>query len=113
MNNLCSLKVPAPLDPGFQPAVLFDRHYVAAAKKSRNASPLIIGLEREGCLFSRFETVVNTNADPATLHYVERLMKFLLWARGGGKFTSAGQSKLVMQCVAFSQRMENGSLMWN
>lgn len=94
MNNLCSLKVPAPLDPGFQPAVLFDRHYVAAAKKSRNASPLIIGLEREGCLFSRFETVVNTNANPATLHYVERLMKFLLWARGGWKIYFGGPKQI-------------------
>ena len=41
------LNPPPPLDPGFLPAVLFNRNYVAAAKKSGHATPLVIGLERE------------------------------------------------------------------
>ena len=55
------LNTPPPLDPGFQPAVLFNRNYVAAAKKSGHATPLVIGLEREGGLISRFETVVRAD----------------------------------------------------
>src|SRR6516165_1260134 len=83
-------KLVPPLDPGFQPAVLANRDYVAAAKKSGNAVPLVIGLEREGGLVSRFETIVRADADAETLRYVERNVKFLLWAFGGWKIIVGG-----------------------
>jgi predicted NBD/HSP70 family sugar kinase len=79
-----------PLDPGFQPAVLVNRNYVAAAKKTGQAVPLVIGLERECGLVSRYETFVFPDADAATLQYVERTVKFLLWARGGWKIFIGG-----------------------
>jgi predicted NBD/HSP70 family sugar kinase len=82
--------IPAPLDPGFLPAVLFNRHYVATAKASCLAVPLVIGLERECGLVSRFETVVKSPADDDTTRYVERIVKFLLWARGGWKLHIGG-----------------------
>jgi predicted NBD/HSP70 family sugar kinase len=85
-----SIDFTAPLDPAFQPAVLFNRNYVAAAKKSGRAVPLIIGLERENKLVSRHETIVMPEADATTLYYVERLVKFLLWARGGWKLHVGG-----------------------
>ena len=84
------LKIAAPLDPGFQPAVLVNRSYVAAAKASGRAVPLVLGLEREGQLVSRYETVVTPDADAETLRYVERIVKFLLWARGGWKLHFGG-----------------------
>ena len=84
------LNTPPPLDPGFQPAVLVNRNYVAAAKKSGHATPLVIGLEREGGLISRFETVVRADCDDETLRYVERNVKFLLWAIGGWKIYVGG-----------------------
>lgn len=80
----------APLDPGFLPAVLFNRHYVASAQATGKAVPLVIGLERECGLVSRFETVVKPTADAETLLYVERIVKFLLWARGGWKLHLGG-----------------------
>ncbi len=73
----------APLDPDFQPAVWASRNYVAAAKTTGQAVPLVLGLERENGLISRFETMVFSHPDAATLRYVERTVKFLLWARGG------------------------------
>jgi predicted NBD/HSP70 family sugar kinase len=79
-----------PLDPGFQPAVLVNRNYVAAAKKTGQAVPLVIGLERECGLVSHYKTLVFPDADAATLQYVERTMKFLLWARGGWKIFIGG-----------------------
>ena len=88
MNH--SAKYPAPLDAEFQPAILFNRNYLAAAKASGHAVPLVIGLERENKFVSRFETVVLSEADAATLLYVERLVKFLLWARGGWKLHIGG-----------------------
>ena len=85
-----SPKIIAPLDPDFQPASRFNRHYLAAAKKSGQAVPLVIGLEREGGFISRYETVVKSEANPDTLRYVERLVKNLLWVRGGWKIYFGG-----------------------
>ena len=85
-----NLKFVPPLDPGFQPAVLARRAYVAAAKKSGNAAPLVIGLERERGRVSRFETVVRAEADAETVRYAERTVKFLLWAFGGWKIYVGG-----------------------
>ena len=85
-----ALKFPAPLDPGFQPAVLWDRQYLDAARAAGDAVPLVIGLERERGLVSRFETIVRPGADADTLRYVERTVKFLLWAWGGWKLHLGG-----------------------
>ena len=90
MTFFSAANFPAPLDPQFQPAVWFNRHYVDAAKKSCRAVPLILGLEREHGLVSRYETVVLPQADEVTALYVERLVKFLLWARGGWKLHFGG-----------------------
>jgi predicted NBD/HSP70 family sugar kinase len=83
-------RIAAPLDPGFQPAVLMNRNYVATANASGRAVPLVLGLERESGLLSRFETVVKPKPDHDTLRYVERLVKFLLWAWGGWRLYVAG-----------------------
>jgi predicted NBD/HSP70 family sugar kinase len=80
----------APLDPGFQPAVLFNRNYVGGVRASGKAVPLVLGLERECGLVSRFETFVSPAPDADTLQYVERLVKFLLWGHGGWKLHFGG-----------------------
>ena len=94
MNASTVVNFPASLDPGFQPAVRFNRAYVAAAKKSGRAVPLVFGLERENGLLSRYETVVLPDAGAATLLYAERLVKFLLWARGGWKLHIGGPKQI-------------------
>lgn len=71
------MKFPAPLDADFQPAVLAARRH-----RRQAAVPLVIALEREGGRVSRYETVVNPDA-PAAARSIDRLVKFLLWARGG------------------------------
>lgn len=81
------------LDPGFRPAVLFNRAYVEAAKQSRKAVPLVIGLEREGGLLSCYETIVDPD-NPDTQLYAERIVKFLLWARGGWKIHFGGPKQI-------------------
>jgi predicted NBD/HSP70 family sugar kinase len=87
---MMNLKFTAPLDPGFQPAVLWNRQYAAAAKAAGDAVPLILGLERENGLVSRFETMVRSADDADTLRYVERTVKFLLWAWGGWQLHFGG-----------------------
>jgi len=90
MSSLFQAAIKAPLDPGFQPAVLFNRRYVEATRASGKGVPLVIGLEREGGLVSRFETSVMPDGGEETLRYVERIVKFLLWSRGGWKLQIGG-----------------------
>ena len=92
--NLLTHNFPAPLDPNFQPAIIFNRNYVAAAKKSGRAVPLVIALERDNKFVSRYETIVLPEADALTIRYVERLVKYLLWARGGWKLYLGGPKKI-------------------
>ena len=80
------------LDPGFLPAALWNREYRKLAA-SRPSHPLAITLERANGAVSRFDTVVleetPENAE-LNLRYIERLVKFLLWAQGGWRVTVAG-----------------------
>jgi predicted NBD/HSP70 family sugar kinase len=93
-NQQSAPAINAPLDPGFQPAVLFNREYVRKMRASGKAVPLVLGLERENGLISRFETFVNPVSDSQTLFYVERLVKFLLWSRGGWKLHFGGPASI-------------------
>ena len=79
-----------PLDPSFEPAAIYHRNYRAAVEASRKGVRLVLGLEREKGLFSRYETIVHPDADATTLRFVERTVKFLLWARGGWKLYVGG-----------------------
>jgi predicted NBD/HSP70 family sugar kinase len=82
--------ITAPLDPRFLPAVLFNRNYQESVRASGKGVQLVLGLERENGLVSSFETVINPTLDATTLRYVERLVKFLLWSRGGWKLHFGG-----------------------
>jgi predicted NBD/HSP70 family sugar kinase len=92
-----------PLDPAFEPVVLFNRRSVETARQSGHAVPLVIAVEREGGAVSRHETVVKREADPETLRYAERIVKFLLWAQGGWKVCVGGPAAVgqyVARCYA-------------
>jgi len=93
-STATALRIPAPLDPNFLPPALFNRAHRANAKKSGLAVPLVIGLEREGGLLSRYETIVNPDAGAEAERYVERIVKFLLWSRGGWKIHFGGPAHL-------------------
>ena len=80
-----------PLDPGFRPASLANRAFRKAA--AGVGVPLVLGLERSDGGIGRFETIVFPEGHPRSgedLYYVERLVKFLLWQRGGWKVYVGG-----------------------
>lgn len=82
-----------PLDPDFRPAVLANRAFQHEVRASGEGVPLVIGLERTGGTLSRFTTTVFPDDHPragANLRYAERLVKFLLWQRGGWKLYVGG-----------------------
>jgi predicted NBD/HSP70 family sugar kinase len=88
---LISPRLVPPLDPDFRPAALANRAFRREATPV--GVPLVIGLERNDGDISRFETVVLPEGHPnfsSNLYYVERLVKFLLWQRGGWKVYIGG-----------------------
>ena len=88
---LSAPRIMPPLDPKFRPAVLAN-HAFRAALRGEGIS-LVIGLERAGDEFSRFETQIFPGGHPSfkrNFPYVERLVKFLLWQRGGFKLYISG-----------------------
>ncbi len=86
--RLIEPRVRPPLDPGFRPAILANRHFRKEVEESGGGVPLVISLERAEGAISRFETRVFPDGHPragANLVYAERIFKFLLWQRGGWK----------------------------
>jgi predicted NBD/HSP70 family sugar kinase len=74
------------LDPDFLPASLWNRCFRATVEESGKANPLGIALERADGSISVFRTAAlpHGGANVASNErYVERLLKFLLWQKGG------------------------------
>jgi predicted NBD/HSP70 family sugar kinase len=86
-----------PLDEGFRPAVLANRAFQKEVADSGAGVPLVLGLERNDGELARFETAVFSDGHPraeANLMYVERLVKFLLWQRGGWRLYVGGPAQV-------------------
>ncbi|MBQ7383763.1 MAG: ROK family protein, partial [Clostridia bacterium] len=95
------LKVEAILDKGFKPMVLVYREFTEAAKAA-GGNRLVIGIERNKGYVSVFETVVypdGTGHDDENYEFIERIVKSLIWIRGGHKIIIAG-SKLIADRLA-------------
>ncbi len=95
-----------PLDPDFRPAVLANRAFRQAAADSKVGVPLVLGVERANGELSRFETQVFPTDHPraaANFMYVERLVKFLLWQRGGWRVYVGGPREIgEYVCACYS-----------
>ena len=88
-------KLLPPLDPHFRPAVLANHAFLSEAQAL--GVPLVVGLERSEGEFSRYETWVFPADHPRAaenLVYAERLVKFLLWQRGGFRVYIGGPAKV-------------------
>lgn len=82
--QLIEPKVMPPLDAGFRPAVLADNNF--RRKAQAVGVQAVISLERSAGEICRFETVIFPESHPdfeANYQYIERIVKFLLWQRGG------------------------------
>lgn len=85
-----------PLDSNFRPAALVNRAFRESL--DRQAVPLVISLERTGGEISRFETRIFPDDHPRAENnftYIERLVKFLLWQRGGYRLTIGGSERVA------------------
>ena len=87
----------ATLDPDFRPAIITHQAFEEAVKHSKNPQVLMIAIQRENNMVSRFQTLVfaeQENKDQANEFYLERLIKSLLWIKGGYEITIGGPTYL-------------------
>src|SRR5579872_7056645 len=90
-----------PLDPDFVPASLWNRAYRAAVRAAGGGEPLAVALERSDGSVSVFRTATlpHQGANVAVnTRYLERLLKFLLWQKGGYRVTLGGNPALA-ECL--------------
>ena len=92
------MKISPELDPGFIPAILWNSEYSKLVEKSGKCVKIAICLKRTNGSTSVLKTSILPD-EPANfalnLKYVERLVKYLLWMKGGWKITIAGSPKLA------------------
>jgi predicted NBD/HSP70 family sugar kinase len=82
-----------PLHKRFAPAALANRAFREMVRKSRRGVPLVIGLERGDGSISAYGTECfdeGASSSALNLPYAERLVKFLLWQRGGWRVIVGG-----------------------
>ncbi len=87
-----------PLDPEFMPAALWHRAYAALVAQDAGARPFALVLVRtDGAVFRHDSRVLSAGHPAAalTLIYAERLLKFLLWMKGGPQVLVAGADDLA------------------
>lgn len=90
-------RISAPLDAGFRPMVLGMAHYRKAVQAAPSHETVVIGLERNAGLINRMELQVlpsGSRYDDDTFRYVERVIKFMLWAYGGWRIFISGPAAL-------------------
>lgn len=85
------IKNTCPLDEGFIPLGLFNRAFLKTATK-----PIKIAVERNSGYVSVIETKIHGTEDKkeADRYYIERMVKFSLWAMGGYKVYICGDKDI-------------------
>ncbi len=86
------------LDSDFLPAALWHRAYAAMVADDPGARPLVIALVRgDGSVFHHESRILASDHRAADLsvHYAERLLKFLLWMKGGPEVLVAGAPEIA------------------
>lgn len=93
LYHLANPQIIPPLQQDFAPAVLCNQEFRKLAQTTKNAVPLIIALERGNSSVSVYKTICfDEKSEYAylNLEYAERIIKFLLWQKGGWKISISG-----------------------
>jgi predicted NBD/HSP70 family sugar kinase len=86
------------LDPGFVPAILWNRAYEAWAEVDPGSTPLVIAVTRPDGTVFRFTTRILPHEGEnvaLNLRYAERIVKLLLWMKGGSGIVIGGCPELA------------------
>lgn len=96
--SLVAPRITPVLDPAFRPAVLANRAFREQARATNSAVPVRIALEQaDGSVFhSQTEVFPDSDSRVAGNYtFIERLLKCLLWSRGGFRIHFAGPKSLA------------------
>ena len=78
------------LDKQFMPISLFRKGFLASATK-----PVAISVERNNGLRAVYDTYITGENEAADRYYIERLVKTLLWIKGGFKVAIYGDNSIA------------------
>ncbi|MDL2286964.1 ROK family protein [Eubacteriales bacterium OttesenSCG-928-G02] len=90
------LKVESMIDKQFMPLSLVCREM--REKTKDNGQDIVIGIERNNGYVSAYKTRIfkdNTGNDELNFHFIERIVKSMLWVRGGYKIILASDNSIV------------------
>ncbi|MCA1901624.1 MAG: ROK family protein [Candidatus Hydrogenedens sp.] len=91
-------KLTPPMDPNFIPPKLVNEQFKSKVKETKDAVKVVIALERLNKSISRFETKIFPEGHPlfeSSYFYIERILKFLLWQKGGWKIYIYAPKQLI------------------
>lgn len=97
-DNKYSLKLDASLDKDFIPAIIWIREYLFEVLKTNDFDEVIIGIEKSAKEQYVYKTVVFAEKHQKfnqTCFYLERLIKTLLWLKGGYSIKINAPAKIV------------------
>ena len=114
-NTTSSLLVPPRvkpvLDASFRPAVLAVKDFAALVDSTSQGVPVGLALEQSDGSVFRFATRVLPESHPQAaenFRFVERLVKFLLWSRGGWRIYVDGPTSLADRLTAHYRETPTG-----
>jgi predicted NBD/HSP70 family sugar kinase len=100
---LVAPRVSPVLDPAFRPGVLAAHGFRALVDQSSGAVPVRLALEQSDGSVFRFDIRVLPETHrqaAANFTFVERLIKFLLWSRGGWRIYIDGPDSIAMHLAS-------------
>jgi predicted NBD/HSP70 family sugar kinase len=100
--NTTSLLIPQ-LDPGFLPAAMWNRAYRHDVASAETPQTVTIALQRPDGSCSHYTTQIlplTPETQTRTYTYIERILKFLLWQRGGSTIWIAGCDPITKALAA-------------
>ena len=116
MNDNKGLQLVAPrvtpvLDPSFRPAVLAKRAFDNLVAALPNSVPVRIALEQNSENVSHFQTRIlpeDHQQASGNFVYLERILKFLIWSRGGWRIYFDGPASLAEKLSSYYQQTPAG-----
>ena len=100
LSDLASIRgtIRPVLDPGFVPGALWNKAFREACEAESRSEELVLALSRPDGTVFRHPTRVLPHAGErvaANFKYVERMLKFLLWNKGGSRVTIGGAPEIA------------------
>jgi predicted NBD/HSP70 family sugar kinase len=108
---LIAPKVIPPLDHSFRPAVLANRAFRNLVRAASQQVPVRIALAQANENVSHFTAEIlpeNHAQAAANFIYLERILRFLLWSRGGCRIILDAPASLVTQLSAYYRETSTG-----